>query len=298
MFLPIRNRTINDRSRHFFTSYDTSSRAETRSIAELRSLASAAFLEWFATFRVIPTTTESRSIMIRLAPCFNFATEDVMKRTDSGIGALVGLFAASCVHALTINFDTAPDGGPVASGTPVNMLYASQGVTFSRTATEIFSSCFDALGRVYANADRPADFTLSSSPNVVSICRPPRASDISESSFGAIRADFARPASQVCINVRPDGGPNTAVLRGYDASASLLTSATSTAGAIEKLCVTAPGIRRVEFSGAGIGSARFDDLVITFAGAAPAPVPDVSALALLALIVTVLTLGLHRARRR
>jgi hypothetical protein len=226
---------------------------------------------------------------------FQFACGGLMPGTASRIGALVGLFAASSVHGLTINFDTAPDGGAVASGTVVNTLYASQGVTFSRTATGL--SCNDGLREIYANADRPADFTISSAPNVVSTCRPPRASDISESNFGAVRADFASPASQVCIDVRTDGGPNTAVLRAYDVSASLLTSATSTA-IIEVLCVTAPDIRRVEFSGAGIGFARFDDLVITFAGTAAVPVPGPSPLALLALAAALLAAGVRRARQR
>ncbi len=132
-----------------------------------------------------------------------------MRRTVSGIGALVGLFAASSVQALTINFDTAPGGEAVANGTIVNTLYASQGVTFSRTTADPFSSCHDLdffARNIYANADRPSDFTISSAPNVVSTCRPPSASDISEPTSGAVRADFASSASQVCINVRTDGG--------------------------------------------------------------------------------------------
>ena len=216
-----------------------------------------------------------------------------MIRMISGVGLFFGFVAASCAQVVTINFDTAPGGGAVASGTVVNALYASQGVTFSRTVTG--AACNS--GNIYANNDRPVDFTISSAPNVVSTCSPPTASDISEPNFGAIRADFVGTASHVCINVRPDGSTDTAVLRAYDAGASLLTSATSAAGVIQTLCVSAAGIRHVEFSGAGAGFERFDDLVVTFASASATPVPGLSPLALLALAATLLAFGMRLARK-
>lgn len=220
-----------------------------------------------------------------------------MVRTIASIGLLVGIVATAGAQVVTINFDTAPGGGAVANGTVVNSLYASQGVIFSRTATG--ASCND--GNIYASNDRPADFTISSTPNVVSTCAPPVASDISEPNFGAVRADFSSAVSQVCINVRPDGGTDTAFLRAYDSGASLLTTATSAAGVIQTLCATAPGIRHVEFSGAGASFERFDDLAVTFSSVASTPVPalaPIAVLALLALMTLFFAFGLRWIRVR
>jgi hypothetical protein len=201
-------------------------------------------------------------------------------------------------QTVTFNFDTAPGGGAVASGTIVNALYASQGLTLSRTAGGAVCN----TGNIFANNDRPADFAISSSPNVVSQCAPPQASDVWETNFGAIRAGLASAASQACIDVRPDGVGDSAVLRAYDVSAVLLTSATSTPGAIQTLCVSASNIRRVEFSGAGDTFVRFDDLAITFVAAPPTPVatsvPTLSPwlLAILAAGLAAIAGGVRRQR--
>jgi len=208
--------------------------------------------------------------------------------------------APSLAQTVTFNFDTAPGGAPIASGTIVNNIYACQGLTLSRTATGALSN---SAGNIFANNNRPADFTISSAPNVVSQCTPPIAADVSENNFGAIRADLASPASQACINVRPDGATDRAVLRAYDASAVLLISTTSAPGMIQTLCVSAANIRRVEFSGAGDTFAIFDDLAITFAGAPPpavvsTPVPALSPWFVLILAGALATAAAQMLRRR
>ena len=160
------------------------------------------------------------------------------------VALVLGMFAGS-VMALTINFDSDTIGNPVANGTIVDTLYSSQGVTFSATST---GACGSSPPHIYANDDDPPGFTLSSPPNVVTTCKGTSASDIEESSEGAVRAEFVQSASQVCIDVYPDvlgEGGSDAVLRAYDGSATLLSTVYSTAGAMQNLCVSASGIRRV-----------------------------------------------------
>ena len=217
------------------------------------------------------------------------------------VRAVVALFAFAATGALaqtvSFDFDTAPGGAPIASGAIVDTIYQSQGLTLSRTGAG--ASCNS--GNVYASNDRPGDFTIGSSPNVVSQCSPSQSSDVSETNFGAIRADFASNASQVCIDVRPDGPSDQAVLRVYDAGAVFLNSATSAAGVMQQLCVSAANIRRAEFSGAGSTFVRMDDLVVTFAAAAPAitaEVPAVAPLLLAALTAGLGLFGVRAARRR
>ncbi|TMH61130.1 MAG: hypothetical protein E6H53_02990 [Betaproteobacteria bacterium] len=179
-----------------------------------------------------------------------------MRRFARSVACLAVLTAAPALaQTITFDFDSVP------GGTVVDTIYASQGLTLSRTAGG--SICNNA-GQIFANGDRPAGFTISSAPNVVSQCSPPQASDVSENNFGAIRADLSSAASQVCINVFPDTSGDSAILRVYDAGANFLTSATSAAGAMQTLCVSVSGIRRAEFSGSGTTFARFDDLAVTF----------------------------------
>lgn len=73
---------------------------------------------------------------------------------------------------------------------------------------------------IYANDNQPAGF--GSAPNVVSVCNSPGTSDFSENLYGMVRAASTQPYSQVCIDVRPDGPADAAVLRAYDASSQLL----------------------------------------------------------------------------
>jgi hypothetical protein len=217
----------------------------------------------------------------------------------AGIAALVlSLVTAPALAQglVTFNFDTAPGGGAIASGTILNSVYAVQGLTLSRTAGGALCNS----GNIYANNDRPGDFTISSAPNVVSQCSPPQASDVSETNFGAIRGDLTAPASQACINVRPDGQGDQAVLRAYDVNGSLIGTSTSAAGAIQTLCVVASNIRRLEFTGSGGTFVRLDDLAITFSGAAPvlAPVPALSPPLLALLLAGLGIFGLRAMRRR
>jgi hypothetical protein len=210
-----------------------------------------------------------------------------------------GLCALSAIaQTVTINFDRDPNGNPVANGTIVDALYTSQGVTFSATST---GACGSTPPHIYANNDDPAGFTLSSPPNVVTTCTGASASDIEESTEGAVRADFSQSATQVCIDVFPDGGTQRGFIRAYDATFTLLSTVNSTAGALQNLCVSASGIRRVEFSGDSSTNsfARFDNLVITFAPAAAAtPVPALGPAGLVLLFLALVLIGLWTAHRR
>ena len=217
-----------------------------------------------------------------------------MRNTLAACAFCVGTtFAfAATAQTITFNFDTAPGGGAIASGTIVNTIYQSQGLTLSRTTGG--TNC--NTGNIFANDDRPASFTISSPPNVVSQCAPPQASDVAETFMGAIRADLASNASQVCINVLPDGPSDQAILRVYDIAAVLLNSATSTAGVTQTLCVSAANIRRAEFSGAGATYVRMDDLAVTFVSAPPSSAANIPALAPLLLAALAGGLGLLGAR--
>jgi hypothetical protein len=171
-------------------------------------------------------------------------------------------FAASIVRAETIliDFDTDPFGAPVSNGTILNSVYSTLGVTFEKVGPGTI--CGEGPS-VYANNNRPGGF--GSSPNTVSTCDPPTASDISETSFGMIHANLTKPAAQVCIDVRPDGAEDFAALRSFDAFGNVLDSATSEAGVTGPLCVTGSRIYQVRFSGGGEKFARFDNLSVTFA---------------------------------
>jgi hypothetical protein len=213
------------------------------------------------------------------------------------LASVFGMYAASAM-ALTINFDTDPIGNPVANGTIVDTLYSSQGVTFSATST---GACGSIPPHIYANNDDPSGFTLSSPPNVVTTCTGSSASDIEESTEGAVRADFTQAATQVCIDVFPDSGTERGFLRAYDATFTLLSTVFSTAGALQNLCVNASGIRRVEFSGDSSTDsfARFDNLVITFApAAAAAAIPALGPAGLVVLLAALVLIGLWTAHRR
>ena len=212
------------------------------------------------------------------------------------LASVLGMYAGLAT-ALTINFDTDPVGNPVANGTIVDTLYSSQGVTFSATST---GACGSVPPHIYANDDDPSGFTLSTPPNVVTTCTGASASDIEESTEGAVRADFTQDATQVCIDVFPDGGTQRGFLRAYDATFTLLATVFSTAGALQNLCVSANGIRRVEFSGDSSTDsfARFDNLNITFAPAMATAVPTLGSAGLVVLLIALLLVGLWTAHRR
>lgn len=156
-----------------------------------------------------------------------------------------------------IDFDTAPGGAAVVSGRDLASLYAPWGVNFEHGGGG--TSCGTTI---YANDDHPGDF--GSLPNAVTTCDDGTASDISENGHGLIQANFAQAALQVCIETRPDGGGDFAVLRAFNEASAQIGETFSTAGAIETLCVSDGGIRSVRFSGSGDHYARFDDLTLDF----------------------------------
>jgi len=177
--------------------------------------------------------------------------------------AVIGVAATSVSQTVTINFDTDTAGHAVPNGAVVDTLYSPWGVTFSPVGS---GGCSLGL-HVFANADQPSGF--GSPPNVVSLCGGGYSSDIDQNGIGLIKASFTTDANQVCIDVRPDGSSDNAVINAYDVAASPIGSATSTAGATQTLCVSAVGIRSVQFSGDGSHFCRFDNLKVDFVEAIP-----------------------------
>ena len=176
----------------------------------------------------------------------------------------LGLVLASAAPArailvVTLNFDTGPDGTPIAPGTVLNATYQAWGITFVKEGPG--TNC--GVGtQIYANNDLPVGF--GTAPNLVSTCAPPSSADISENAFGTVHALFAQGASMVSIDVRPDTPSDFAVLRAYDAADNLLATSTSAAGATGTLSVSSPTtpIRGVRFSGSATHFARFDNLKV------------------------------------
>lgn len=179
----------------------------------------------------------------------------------------IGLAAAAggaLAAPILINFDTDANGAPVASGTAVNALYASLGVTFAREG----ALCSGTGSDIYANADQPPGF--GSPPNVVTPCRPPTASDINDANYGVIHVILARNATQVCIDVRPDQPTHFGTLRVFDAADSLVATASSAPGSTQQVCASGLGIRGARIAGGSASAfARFDNLVVHFGGGPP-----------------------------
>ena len=164
-------------------------------------------------------------------------------------------YVAKAFASILIDFDQAPGGASILSGTDLANLYASLGVTFEHSGGGALCGT-----TIYANSNHPGDF--GSLPNVVTTCDNGLASDISENSFGLIQANFSGAAQQACIDVRPDGAGDFAVLRAFDSMGSQIGETFSAAGVTETLCVSSPGIRSVRFSGSGTKFARFDNLLV------------------------------------
>jgi pimeloyl-ACP methyl ester carboxylesterase len=165
-------------------------------------------------------------------------------------------------RTVKITFDTTPDGAPILSGTIVNSIYASQGVTFKGTGP----SCGGTLSEnVYANSYHPPQATLfGSQPNLVTLCPQGIATDITEG-MGLISAEFSQPALKICIDVFPVYSDHNAVLRSYDALGNQIGSVTSPLGVQETLCIEGTNIHSVQFSGNGVKYAMFDNLAVSFA---------------------------------
>jgi hypothetical protein len=189
-----------------------------------------------------------------------------MTRLISGVLVVAALGASLTAEAqadpILINFDVDTNSMPVASGTEVDSLYVTLGVTFEATA----DFCSPDL-HVYASDDCVTQGT-SSKPNVVSPCD--GCSDFSEDAQGPIRAIFTTPASDVCATFIPAHEEDYAVLRAYDAAHVLLQEVFSKAGVMGPLCLTDQGIHSVEFAAYSFYYGWFDDLSVTFE-----PVPAV-----------------------
>lgn len=178
--------------------------------------------------------------------------------------AVLALGQWAAAQAILIDFDTDPSGND-PGGMNITQAYAAWGIHFLPVGAHT------ACNSVYANTNHPGDF--GSPPNLISLCPPPTASDISENAFGLIQVWFDAPVTGVCIDVRPNhsgASGDRAVLRAYDAGGGLIQESISSPGAMETLCVNGLRIKTVEFSGYGDEWARFDNLsVVMSAGAGP-----------------------------
>jgi hypothetical protein len=200
----------------------------------------------------------------------SFPAKDLSTRMVWLVPATVLLLASVTTQTLeaqtmTIDFDTDPDGLPVPHGTIVNSIYQAQGVLFEHVGPG--AACGDGP-EVFASQNCLLQ-GAPSPPNVVTLCGPDTRSDISEDGFGMIRANFERSAEQVCIDVVPVRNDAAGVLRAFDADGHIIAEATSKPGASGSVCITAPDIRSVVFSGNGDQYAWFDNLTVDFL---PSPV--------------------------
>lgn len=158
----------------------------------------------------------------------------------------------------TIDFDFAPDGSPVTSGTAVTNLYAPLGVTFGHGGTG--TTCGTT---VYANDAPAVGFTIPSSPNRVTLCPDGFQTDISENTHGFIVASLSPSVSQVCVVVQTRAG-QSGFLRAFSEAGVLLDSSTTPideVDATQTLCVESfeQNIASATFSGDGGLFARFDN---------------------------------------
>ncbi len=179
----------------------------------------------------------------------------------SGNGSQFARFDNLKVYLIArlIDFDHDTNGAAIANGTTVNATYLPWGVGFTKDGGSVCGP------DVYTNTF--FDVSFGSSPGRVSVCAPPTAADFNEA-FGMVHANFSDPYSSVCIEVRPDFAGEFAVLRAYDASDQLLAQAFSSPGVTGSLCVHAPAIRGVRFSGSGSHYCIFDDLSLGWANLA------------------------------
>ena len=166
--------------------------------------------------------------------------------------------------AVRIGFDTAPDGSAIPSGTPVNSLFSSWGVTFDLVRCP---SCA-ADPNVYA-VGSCRGYLPYSVPNMVSMWNDGNCTPLTER-LGVVQANFAAPVDSVCLLVMPVRLGDQAVLRAYDSAGIEIATAYSTPSATETVCIAAPGIVRVSFGGAYLGYAWFDDLFARVAAVTPA----------------------------
>ena len=165
-----------------------------------------------------------------------------------------------------INFDVDPNGMPLESPAVINEVYAVWGVTFGSTPG---ASC--GAGEVYATSACLSDPAPTSPPNIVSHCA--GCTDISEDAHGLVVATFTTPADSVCLtSIGTDPGER-GVLRAYDADHILLAESIANPELLSVvLCVAAPAIHSVEFSGYQDEFVWFDDMQVSLAPVAVVPV--------------------------
>ncbi len=191
----------------------------------------------------------------------------MVRRRVAQIGMCALLVLGWCQFAdaqvLHVSFDAAPDGSAVPSGTAVNALYSAWGVTFEAVRCP---SC-GTDPNVYA-VSNCRDYLPFSLPNVVSLWSDGTCAPLTER-LGVVQATFGVPVDSVCLLVMPVRPGNQAVVRAYDAGGAEIVTAYSTPSATGTFCIGAPGIVRVTFSGAYLGYAWFDDLVVRVAGPTP-----------------------------
>lgn len=218
-----------------------------------------------------------------------------MSRTIAGCVMALGIAAGNAVaQTIDIDFDTDPGGGTIAAGTNLvdDATYAPVGVTFERVGG---TTCGPD---VYTNDNNPDGF--GTTPNVVSTCAPPTASDINGNSFGQIQANFDFDADEVCIVVNPINADSAANLTAYDAADQVIDSQTSVDGVTGPLCVSGNGIRYVRFPGVGpTGNdfARFDDLSVRPQAGQAFAIPTLSTGFGALLVLLLAGLGVYFLRR-
>lgn len=189
-----------------------------------------------------------------------------MKRTTLfGLCALLVFGSARFAGArvVHISFDRAPDGSAIAGGTAVNTVYSALGVTFDAVRCPLCA----ADPNVYA-VTNCRDYLPISPPNVISLSAENNCMQLTER-LGLARATFAAPADSVCMLVMPVLQGERAVVHAFDAAGVEIATAYSTPSATGTFCVRARGMVRVEFSGAFLGHAWFDDFVVHMADVTP-----------------------------
>lgn len=184
---------------------------------------------------------------------------------DVGTGGETEIFSRftwALPSQLDVDFDRTPSLSAIAPGAILNSLYARLGITFSRSNT--LGLCPGA--GVYAN-----DYSLlgfGSGQNNISLCPLGIASDISQYYTGTIKATFAIPAIESCINATPTGyrglfppPGGVAYIEALDAGGTVVGRTESTTQRVaQQLCVRAASIAAVRFAGKGSAFAIFDDL--------------------------------------
>jgi hypothetical protein len=182
---------------------------------------------------------------------------------DVGAGGDADMFSRftwALPSQLELNFDQTPDLTSIAPGAVVNSAYARLGISFSRTnplglcpGTTVYANDYGLLG-------------FNSGQNNISVCPLGIASDFSQYGYGTIKATFAVPAVEACIDATPTGFHSllpggVAFIEALDANGYVLNRTESTTDHTpQQLCVTGNGIAAVRFAGKGWAYAIFDNL--------------------------------------